>query len=131
LALNDRSPLQPYQSTRFTPEYLAFGKKEVISPLPNVSSYNQDLKTAFSNSQRSHMCNKERLDKKNKEIIFNEGDMVFIDNGNELNRDKLDPIRIGPFKISKKILNSIYKIKIGEKGKKDTRLYHVSKMIKV
>lgn len=120
-----------HSSTGFAPEYLAYKKKEVISPLPSVSSYNQDLQTAFSNSQKSHLRNKERLDKGKKEIVFDEGDMVFIDNGNKLNREKLDPVRIGPFKIIKKISNSIYEIKVGRKGNHDTRLYHVSKMIKV
>ena len=119
-----------HSSTGFAPEYLAFGKKEEISPLPHVSSYDHDLRTAFSNSQRSHMRNKERLDKGKEEIVFDEGDMIFIDNGNKLNREKMDPVRIGPFKIEKKISNSIYEIKVGRKGKRDTRFYHVSKMIK-
>ena len=119
-----------HSATGFTPEYLAFGKKKKISPLSHDSSYDQDLETAFSNSQKSHMRNKKRLDKGKKDVTFNEGEMVLIDNGSKLNREKMDPVRIGPFKIHKKISNSLYEILVGRKSKGDTRTYHVSKIFK-
>lgn len=56
--------------------------------------------------------------------------MVFIENGNKLNRRKLEELRIGPFKIEKKISNSIYKIKT-EKRNQDTSLFHVTKLIPI
>ena len=119
-----------HSATGFTPEYLAFGKKKKISPLSHDSSYDQDLETVFSNSQKSHMRNKKRLDKGKKDVTFNEGEMVLIDNGSKLNREKMDPVRIGPFKIHKKISNSLYEILVGRKSKGDTRTYHVSKIFK-
>lgn len=54
--------------------------------------------------------------------------MVFIENGNKLNRKKLEELKIGPFTIEKKISNSIYKIKT-EKRNQDTSLFHVTKLI--
>ena len=39
--------------------------------------------------------------------------MVYVTNGNRLNRKKMDEIRIGPFEIEKKISDSIYKINTG------------------
>lgn len=52
---------------------------------------------------------------------------MYIENGNKLNRKKLDNLRIGPFEIAEKISDSIYKIKTGRK-KSETTLVHVSKL---
>lgn len=54
--------------------------------------------------------------------------MVYIENGNKLNRKKLDELRIGPFKIEDKISNSIYTIKTGRR-KQDTSIFHVTKLL--
>lgn len=56
--------------------------------------------------------------------------MVYIENGNRLNRRKLDQLRIGPFEIIKKISNSLYKIKTNKK-KSETSLFHISKLIPI
>jgi len=58
------------------------------------------------------------------------GDKVFIENGNKLNRKKLEERRIGPFTIEEKISNSIYKIRT-EKRNQDTSLFHVTKLIPI
>lgn len=39
---------------------------------------------------------------------FKIGDLVYIENSNKLNREKLDLIRIGPFPITEKISESQY-----------------------
>ena len=54
--------------------------------------------------------------------------MVYIENGNRLNRKKLDELRIGPFKIEHKISNSIYAIKTGRRGH-DTSIFHLTKLL--
>ncbi|MGR0202262.1 hypothetical protein, partial [Klebsiella pneumoniae] len=59
---------------------------------------------------------------------FDIGDTVYIENGNKLNRKKLDELKIGPFEISEKISNSIYKIKTG-RGKKETGFFHITKLL--
>lgn len=50
------------------------------------------------------------IDKKRTIHNFKTGDMVYVENGHKLNRRKLDELRIGPFKIEKKLSQSIYKI---------------------
>lgn len=70
------------------------------------------------------------IDKKRTIHNFKTGDMVYVENGHKLNRRKLDELRIGPFKIEKKLSQSIYKINIGHK-KTESNLFHVTKLIPV
>lgn len=56
--------------------------------------------------------------------------MVFVENGNKLNRNKLDELKIGPFKIIEKISNSIYRIDTGHK-KLESNLFHITKLIPI
>lgn len=81
----------------------------------NTNNLLQDRKLALENTKKSHNYNKTLFDKNRKEVIFNSGDMVYIENGNRLNRKKLDEIKIGSFKIIEKLSNSIYKIDTGHK----------------
>lgn len=90
----------------------------------------RDKKLALERTLRSHKHNKSRFDRNRKHHEFNVGDMVFIENGNKLNRKKLEELRIGPFIIERKISNSIYKLKT-EKRNQDTSLFHVTKLTPV
>lgn len=56
--------------------------------------------------------------------------MVYVENGNRLNRKKLDELKIGPYEIEKKISDSIYKINTGHK-KTESNLFHITKLIPV
>lgn len=56
--------------------------------------------------------------------------MVYVENGNKLNRKKLDHLRIGPFQIIEKISKSIYRIDTGHK-KTESNLFHVTKLVPV
>jgi len=49
---------------------------------------------------------------------FQDNDLVYIENGNKMNRNKLDEIRSGPFRIIKKISNTIYEVMMYEGVKK-------------
>ena len=51
--------------------------------------------------------------KKRRQHEFKIGDMVFTHNGNKLNRNKLEEIRKGPFKILRRISNSMYEVDNG------------------
>lgn len=53
-----------------------------------------------------------------------------MENGNRLNRKKLEELKIGPYKILEKISNSIYKINTGYK-KLESNLFHITKLIPV
>jgi len=53
---------------------------------------------------------------------------VYIQNSNRISWNKLDSIRVGPFKIKKKMSNRLYVIDSGFK-KKVSNIFHASKMI--
>lgn len=58
---------------------------------------------AFENLKLGHQRNKKNFNKKRKEYNFKVGDLVYMNHGNSLNKNKLDKIRIGPFKIVQKL----------------------------
>lgn len=70
------------------------------------------------------------MDKNKTDHVFRENELVYIENVNKLNRNKLDEIRSGPFRIIKKVSNSIYEIE-GDKKCKKSNFYHSSKLIAV
>lgn len=88
----------------------------------------QDRKLALENSIKSHNYNKEQFDKKRKLYKYNTGDLVYTENGNRLNRKKLDELKIGPYKISEKISSSIYKIDTGH-SKSQLNIFHITKLV--
>lgn len=81
--------MQPNIRLLVTPIYLLQGTN--ITTLPkelnqgqNTNNLLQDRKLALENTKKSHNYNKTLFDKNRKEIIFNSGDMVYIENGNRL-----------------------------------------------
>ena len=120
-----------HSATGFSPTYLLFGQRDLISPLDSLSpnTYASDLEIAYNNSLISHNRNKLRLDRYRTQVIFSPGDYVYIANGNKLNRDKLDPVRLGPFIVHRRLSNSLHEINISHKPNNvATRLYHISKI---
>lgn len=118
--------------TKFAPKYLLEGDNVNILPpeLKTISTkqnLEKDRKLAFENTIKSHNYNKNRFDQDREEYEFNIGDKVYIENGNRLNRKKMDELRIGPYKILRKISNSIYEIDTGHK-KAESNLYHITKL---
>lgn len=89
-----------------------------------------DRRTALENTIKSHNYDKTLFDKNQKYREFNVGDMVYVENGNKLNRKKLDKLKIEPYEIVEKISNSIYRIDTEHK-KIDSNLFHVTKLIPV
>lgn len=118
--------------TNYAPNYLLHGTLTDMVPLQflEVPDLLADRKIAFRNSVRYHEANKRRCDKNKRDITFNVGDMVYVENGNRLNRHKLDELRIGPFPIVKKLSNTVYEIDVGYKTC-SKRLYHANKIIKI
>lgn len=115
--------------TKFTPEYLLLGKEDSIIPaeLRTKGNLIEDRMEAFLNSQKYHHTNKTRVDKVRGDYVFNLGDLVYVERGNKLNRNKLDPIRDGPFKIVKKVSNCIYEV--GNRYGRDSNLFHINKLV--
>lgn len=118
--------------TKFAPKYLLEGENVNILPPELKSKYtNDDLKRdrklALKHTNKSHTYNKSIFDLHRKEYKFKVGDRVYVENGNRLNRKKMDELRIGPYQILKKISNSIYEIDAGHK-KAESKFYHISKL---
>lgn len=118
--------------TGFTPSYLMNGADVSLLPKelkknPTKENWFRDKEIALKNSTESHEYNKKIYDKNRKNLNFNVGDKVFIENGNKLNRRKLDELRIGPYVIIERISNSIFKINTGHK-KEESNLFHISKL---
>ncbi|KAF0732547.1 Uncharacterized protein FWK35_00022585, partial [Aphis craccivora] len=61
------------------------------------------------------------VDKTRIDHTFQENDLVYFEN---------DEIRSGPFRIIKKVSNTIYEVE-GPKRRKETNFYHCSKLIPV
>lgn len=121
--------------TGFSPSYLLYGQDNTVLPeeLKSVKTHTdwiRDRGIALENTIKSHNYNKTLFDKKLKYWEFNIGDMVYVENGNKLNRKKLDELKIGPYKIIEKISNTIYRIDTGHK-KKESNIFHITKLIPV
>ncbi|KAL7294472.1 hypothetical protein TKK_0012466 [Trichogramma kaykai] len=119
--------------TGFSPKFLLQGENTSSLPekLREVTDQNhlrEARATALKNSMKYHEYNKKVYDKNRKDQEFKVGDMVYVENGNRLNRKKLDELRIGPYKIKKKVSNSMYEVDIGHK-KLESCLYHISKLV--
>jgi len=100
--------------TGFTPEYLLYGTDtnnipEELRRKKNGEDWIRDKKLALERTLRSHKYNKSIFDRDRKHHEFNVGDRIYIENGNKLNRKKLEELRIGPFTIEKKFQTQFIK----------------------
>lgn len=121
--------------TKFAPKYLLEGENVNILPQElklrhSDADLRKDRKLALRNTIKSHNYNKRIFDQHRKQCKLEAGDKVYVENGNRLNRRKLDELRIGPYKILKKISNSIYEVDTGHK-KTESNLFHITKLTPV
>ncbi|KMQ86187.1 retroelement polyprotein [Lasius niger] len=119
--------------TGFAPRYLLDGTN--VTVLPNElklkkpeRDWLKDRKIALENTIKSHNYNKKLFDKSRKNYEFNVGDTVYVENGNKLNRRKLDELKIGPYEIVEKVSHSIYRINTDHR-KSESNLFHITKLI--
>lgn len=118
--------------TGFAPKYLLEGTEvrilpKEINPGKTQVEWKLDREKALTNTISSHNYNKQRFDKNRKNYKFKIGDMVFVENGNKLNRRKMEELRVGPYKIMEKVSNSIYKINTGHR-KSESNFFHITKL---
>ena len=71
-----------------------------------------------------------RIDKNRRNHVFKTGDLVYVESGNKLNRNKLDKIRLGPFRVKCQLSDTMYEIDCG-KRKKGANVFHSTKLIPV
>lgn len=121
--------------TKFAPKYLLEGENVNILPLELKSRFTKedlkrDRKLALKYTIKSHNYNKKIFDMNRVDYKLKVGDRVYVENGNRLNRKKLEELRIGPYKILKKISNSIYEVDTGHR-KAESNIYHVTKLTPV
>lgn len=116
--------------TKFTPEYLLFNVKQKLVPFLEdkiTSNLDLDREIALENSRKSHERNKKIFDRKRKDFVFKVNDLVYVNHGNSLNKNKLEAIRTGPFRILRKISDSIFLVDSGYQ-KHESNIYHISKL---
>lgn len=108
--------VEKYNETehKFAPKYLLEGENVNVLPFELKSrctkeDLKRDRKIALENTIKSHNYNKKTIDLHREDYEFKVGDRVYVENGNRLNRKKLDELRIGPYEILK-ISNSVYEV---------------------
>lgn len=116
--------------TGFAPKYLLDGTDVSILPIElkkktEINNWIADKKIAVENTLKSHNYNKTLFDKNREQYEFNIGDKVYVENGNKLNRKKLEEITVGPFEILERLSDSIYRI---DTGNKSSDMFHVTKL---
>jgi transposase InsO family protein len=121
--------------TGFTPKYLLDGTNTSLLPEEikirnNNENWMADKEIALERTKKLHEYNKTIFNKNRKNYHFKKGDLVYIENGNKLNRKKLDELRIGPFEIIEHISDTLYRIKT-DKRKQQNELYHITKLLPV
>lgn len=116
--------------TGFAPDYLMHGETDEIVPeaLQQEKNLEEDRAKALLNSIIHFEANKKRVDKNRRNCDVREGDYVYVENGNKLNRSKLDEIRSGPYRVVKQVSKTMFEIERG-KRKKESNIYHCSKLI--
>ena len=85
--------------TKFAPDYIMLGKTSDIVPVELIEQHDlhKDRSEALRHTIEDFERNKRRIDRLRKEESFKVVDRVFVENGNPMNRAKLDEVRIGPF----------------------------------
>ena len=115
--------------TGFAPEYLLAGVEPKVCPVPTLArDLEEDRKTAFERLMRDHERNKRRIDKNRTEEPIDVGDIVYADAGNKISRNKLRPLREGPFRVAKR--RSPLMFELNRSGRR-MNLYHKNQLSKI
>lgn len=130
----------PHHSTKLMPYEILFGIvpniptgiKQPTEPVYNYDDYSKELKfrlqsmynLAKENINKSKNISKRYYDRNSKTHDFNVDDFVLLNN--EGRKDKLSPLRLGPYRITNLISDENIEILIGKKPK----IVHKNRLIK-
>ena len=121
-----------HSSTGFTPNYLLTGLNYSFLPDElndnNLTNVVNNIEIAFRKSKEIHNQNKEYYDKNLKQIDYKVGDLVYVQSVNKLNKDKIDPIRVGSFKIKEKISDVMFLLD-SRFRRNESDIFHASKLV--
>ena len=94
----------------------------------NLKNLVNNREITFRKAKEIHNHNKEYYDKNVKQIDYKVGDLVYVQSVNKLNKDKIDPIRVGPFKIKEKISYVMFFLD-SRFRKNESNIFHASKLV--
>lgn len=114
--------------TGFSPKYLLTGVEPEICPVATLArDLEQDRESAFDRLMSDHRENKRRVDKNLTEEPMDVGDKVYVERGSKINRNKLSPIREGPFEISSQKSPLMFEL---DRKTRKMNIYHKNQLLK-
>lgn len=114
----------PHDTTTFPPGFRLLDKRDENTEEIDI---NTARTIAIRNTKLQFENHKKNYDEKHVQHEFQPGDMVFKENVNKIQRRKLDPALLGPYKIIRKLSNVIYEIEpVNRVGR--TELVRISKL---
>ena len=114
--------------TGFRPKYLLTGIETRVCPVgAQAGDLERDRALAYERAMENHRKNKARVDKNLTDEPIEVGDMVYVETGNKINKNKLSPVREGPFAVSGQKSPLIYELK--REGRR-MNVYHKNQLLK-
>lgn len=112
----EKNNMTTYNVTKNSPDYLMEGKTSEIVPVLLIKkNLEKDRDIALLNSTKNFEKNKKIIDKKRKLCKIKEDGFVFVDNGNKVNRNKLNEVRSGPYRVIKQVSDTMFVIDCSKK----------------
>ena len=97
--------------TGYPPAYLLKGEEVELCPVKTrANDLGEDRRIAYDRMMKNHPENKRRSDRKRYETTLAVGDRVYVEARSKTNRNKLRPVRTGPFRILEQISPLMYKL---------------------
>lgn len=87
-------------------------------------------RTRIATTRETRIARDSRVDKNRAVHVFKIGDKVYVGDGSKLNLKEIAGIRLGSFKIVRKVSKSMYEVACG-KRKKEAGIFHASKLLPV
>lgn len=100
----------PHSVTKFTPNYLMHGIIPRNCENAEFPPLDEATKSAYENSISYHQKNKIVYEQKHVSYEYKDNDYVYMKNLMGINKRKLDPMQLGPFRIQNRFATNIYNV---------------------